>query len=110
MGCCIRTVPVRDPESLVRLRWAGRNQMATDTSDYGYTANDGAGQSVRTTFSYPMYQQFVKDNQTMSELVRLRAGRSRQRRRQRAGGNRHVVRIDRATTTGCSASTRRSVA
>ena len=60
-GLLIRTVPVRDPESLVRLRWAGRNQMATDTSDYGYTANDAAGQSVRTTFSYPMYQQFVKE-------------------------------------------------
>jgi predicted permease len=65
----LRTVPVSDPDSLVRLRWAGRNQMVTDSSDYGYTANDASGQSIRTTFSYPMYQQFVKDNQTMSELV-----------------------------------------
>jgi predicted permease len=64
----LRAVPVRDPDTLVRLRWGGRNQMATSTSDYGSTRTDAAGQSMRTTFSYAMYQQLVKDNQTMSDL------------------------------------------
>jgi predicted permease len=64
----LRTIPVNEPDTLVRLRWGGRNQMATNTSDYGSTRPDAAGQNMRTTFSYPMYQQFVKDNQTMSDL------------------------------------------
>jgi predicted permease len=68
-GLLLRRVPVSDPDSLVRLRWAGRNQMATSTSDYGSTRQDPAtGTNMRTTFSYPMYQQFVKDNQTMADL------------------------------------------
>ena len=56
-------IPVQDPDTLVRFRFEGRNQMATNSSDYGYT--NGV---VRTTFSYAMYQQFVKDNQTMTDL------------------------------------------
>src|SRR5690349_16793446 len=60
-------VPVQDPDSLVRLRFVGRNQMSTSSSDYGYTQPVN-GETVRTTFSYALYQQFVKDNQTMSDL------------------------------------------
>ena len=87
-GLLLRKIPVSDPDSLVRLRWAGRNQMATSTSDYGSTRQDPAtGTNMRTTFSYPMYQQFVKDNQTMSDLFACAPARSRQRRRQRAGGD-----------------------
>ena len=36
-GLLLGKIPVSDPDSLVRLRWAGRNQMATSTSDYGST-------------------------------------------------------------------------
>ena len=61
--------PVRDPELLVRLRYAGRNDMVTNSSDYGYTATSSDGLPVRATFSYAMYQQFVADNKTMSDLV-----------------------------------------
>ena len=62
-------IPVKDPDSLVRLRYGGRNDMVTSSSDYGYSSRGRDGQSVRTTFSFPMYQQFVADNQTMSDLM-----------------------------------------
>src|SRR5262245_1500348 len=61
-------IPVKDPDSLVRLRYTGRNDMVTSSSDYGFTTKTPDGQNVRTTFSYPMFQQFVADNRTMSDL------------------------------------------
>jgi predicted permease len=64
----LRKIPVKDPDGLVRLRWAGRNQMATNSSDYGFSAKDANGDDVRATVSYPMYQQFVADNKTMTGL------------------------------------------
>jgi predicted permease len=67
-GMLLTKVPVEDPDTLVRLRFVGRNQMSTSSSDYGFTRR-AAGENVRTTFSYAMYQQFVRDNQTMSALV-----------------------------------------
>lgn len=73
-GLLLKTIPVSEPDSLVRLRFVGRNQMATNSSDYGFTQPDTAGQQVRTTFSYPMYQQFLKDNQTMSDLFACAPG------------------------------------
>src|SRR4026209_2841160 len=65
----LREIPVDDPGSLVRLRWGGRNDMVTSSSDYGFSNKGKDGQSIRTTFSYPMYQQFLADNKTMSELM-----------------------------------------
>ena len=50
----------------------GRNDMATSSSDYGFSARTADGQNIRTTFSYPMYQQFVADNRTMSDLFAAR--------------------------------------
>jgi predicted permease len=66
----LTTIPVKDPDTLVRLRWVGRNDMSTSSSDYG-SINRAAygGQNVRTTFSYPMYQQFVVDNKTMADVA-----------------------------------------
>jgi hypothetical protein len=49
----------------VRLRTAGRNDMATDESDYGFTAENPLGR-VRTTFSYPMYLHFREANRPWS--------------------------------------------
>jgi predicted permease len=66
-GLLLRTIPVTDPDTLVRLRLAGRNHMATNTSDYGFSAKAG-GRDVRATFSHPMFRQFVTDNRTMSDL------------------------------------------
>ena len=42
--------------------------MVTSSSDYGTSRPDADGQDVRATFSYPMYQQFVADNKTMTDL------------------------------------------
>jgi predicted permease len=69
-GMLLTKIPVRDPETLVRFRWVGRNDMVTSSSDYG--SIDFAaygGQRVRTTFSYPMYRQFVSDNRTLIDLL-----------------------------------------
>jgi predicted permease len=66
-GLLLRKLPVKDPDTLVRLRYAGQNDMVTSSSDYGNSAEEN-GLRVRTTFSYPMYQQFRKDNQTMADL------------------------------------------
>jgi predicted permease len=68
-GLLIKRIPVKDPETLVRLRWGGRNDMVTNSSDYGFSAKGADGQNVRTTFSFPMYQQFLADNKTMTDLL-----------------------------------------
>src|SRR5439155_1476896 len=68
-GLLLKKLPVRDPDTLVRLRYVGRNDMVTSSSDYGYTGKDASGQDMRTTFSYPMYQQFLADNRTMTDVL-----------------------------------------
>jgi predicted permease len=65
-GLLFRKVPVSDPDTLVRFRTAGPNQMRTDSLVYGYTAPDARGRQIESTFSYQMYQQFVAANRTMS--------------------------------------------
>jgi len=72
----LRKLPVDDPDSLVRIRWAGENDMVNDSSDYGYAGLVGrersdriAGQRARTTFSYPMFEHFRAANQTMIDLA-----------------------------------------
>ena len=37
-GLLLRKIPVKDPDSLVRLRYAGQNDMMTGSSDYGRSA------------------------------------------------------------------------
>ena len=66
-GMMFRKLPVADPDTLVRLRNVGRNEMANSRSDYGPTQREG-NLSVSTTFSYPMFQQLRKDNQTMTDM------------------------------------------
>jgi predicted permease len=64
-------VPVKDPDSLVRFRHQGRNDVSTSSSDYGFLDRSGLPPNtpLRSTFSYPMYKQFVADNQTMSDVI-----------------------------------------
>jgi predicted permease len=66
-GLLIKQIPAQDPGSLVRLRWSGQNDMVNSSSDYGFSKTSD-GQRTRTTFSFPMYQQLVADNKTMSDL------------------------------------------
>jgi hypothetical protein len=59
---------VKDPDSLVRFRWTGRNDMVTSSSDYGFLRVSADGQNARATFSYPMFEQFVTESRTMVNL------------------------------------------
>jgi hypothetical protein len=68
-GLLFRKLPVTDPDALVRFGSAGPNQMRTDTLVYGFMAPDARGRRVDPTFSYPMYQQLVEANRTMSDLL-----------------------------------------
>jgi predicted permease len=68
-GLLLRKLPVTDPDSLVRLKWGGRNQMSNDSSDYGSSAPGSDRTPVRATFSYPMLQHFKAANQTMTDLA-----------------------------------------
>src|SRR5262245_4872056 len=66
----LTTIPVRDPDGLVRLRFVGRNDMSNNSSGYGSIDRTRyGGVDARASFSYPMYQQFAADNQTMSDLL-----------------------------------------
>jgi predicted permease len=62
-------IPVDSPNTLVRFRYAGPNDMVTSSSGYGTSAKDAAGRDTRATFSYPMFQQLVADNRTLHDLV-----------------------------------------
>ena len=68
----LRTLQVEDPDSLVRLRWGGKNDMSNDSSDYGSSGRGADGQTVRATFSYPMFEHFRSANQTMTDLAATR--------------------------------------
>jgi predicted permease len=67
-GLLMTKLPVAEADTLVRLRYVGRNDMVTSSSGYGSLNPAPDGQPVRESFSYPMYLQFVADNQTMSDL------------------------------------------
>lgn len=68
-GMLLAKLPVRDPDTLVRLKWSGRNDMVTSSSDYGSSRPTPDGQRVRSTFSYPMFQQLRASNKTMTDLL-----------------------------------------
>ncbi len=64
----LTSIPVKDPDTLVRFRYSGRNDMVTSSSGYGFLKKTADGQDVRASFSYPMFRQFVADNQTLGDL------------------------------------------
>jgi predicted permease len=67
-GLLLTKLPVKDPDTLVRFLYAGRNDMVTSSSGYGSIKRTADNQDVRASFSYPMFQQFVADNRTLSDL------------------------------------------
>ena len=67
-GLLLRKLSVEDPDSLVRLRHLGRNRMANNVSEYGNIAR-GEGEQAGSTFSFPMFQELRKANQTLVDLV-----------------------------------------
>ena len=70
-GMMLRKLPVRDPDGLVRFRWAGENDMVNNASDYG-SATLPTGERVEATFSYPMFEQLSSANQTLTDLAASR--------------------------------------
>jgi predicted permease len=68
-GLLLTKIPVKDPDTLVRFRFVGRNDMATSSSGYGFLDKAAYGTDVRAGFSFPMYRQFLADNKTMSDLL-----------------------------------------
>ena len=66
-GLLLRKLPVEDPDSLIRLRHIGRNRMANNISEYGSMA--AAGEPAGSTFSYPMFIELRKANQSLSGLA-----------------------------------------
>ena len=67
-GLALRTLPVDDPHSLVRLRHVGRNEMSQSSSEYGAVDRPG-GNPVGTTFPHPIYRELRAANQTLVDLV-----------------------------------------
>src|SRR5262249_12988361 len=68
-GLLFRKVPADRPDELVRLRWAGKNDMATSRSEYGFCASEPGNVNVSSTFSYRIYEQFRANNQTMTDIL-----------------------------------------
>ena len=64
-GLLIKTIPVTDPDGLVRLRWAGENDMLRDILAYGYRADTAAGERVSESFSYPAFEALRDGNDTL---------------------------------------------
>src|SRR6186997_3019178 len=67
-GLLLQTVPVREPDRLVRFNWTGKNDMVRSSSDYGYSGSSGTG-NVRSTFSFANFEQFRAANTTLTDLA-----------------------------------------
>jgi predicted permease len=67
-GLMLQTVSVPDPDSLVRVKWTGKNDMARGTSEYGFT-RPYRGQSVTSTVPFPTYQALRAANKTLTDLA-----------------------------------------
>lgn len=67
-GLLLQTVPVPDPESLVRLKWAGKNDMARGTNEYGFTL-PYRGLPVTSTVPYPTYQALRAADRTLTDIA-----------------------------------------
>ena len=68
-GLLFKTIPVTDPHALVRLRWAGPNDMLRDVLAYGFTADTAGGERASASFSYPMFERLRDGNDTLEGLV-----------------------------------------
>jgi predicted permease len=67
-GLLLQTVGVPNPETLVRLKWYGKNDMIRNSSEYGFSQLY-QGQNVRATTSYAMVQSLRAANQTLTDLA-----------------------------------------
>jgi predicted permease len=65
------SLPVKDPGSLIRLHWMGRNDLVTEQDEFGFIRPAADGQRVRGSMSYPVYQQFVADAAPFADIFAL---------------------------------------
>src|SRR5262249_51752391 len=70
-GMLLRTVAVPHPEELVRIRWAGKNEMVRSMSSYGTTGKNASGEDIQESISYPVYKALVAGNQTLSGIAAM---------------------------------------
>ena len=63
-GLLFRTIPVPDPDGLVRLRWTGGNGAVRSMMSYGFTGARG----VSASFSYPVFEALRDANETLVGL------------------------------------------
>ena len=68
-GLLLQTLPVQAPEQLIRFNWHGKNDMVRSSSDYGYSGPSQNNFSIRSTFSFPMFQQFRASNTTLTDIA-----------------------------------------
>ena len=99
-GVLLQTVSVPDPGSLVRLKWAGDNDMVRGTSEYG-SNQPYNGKRVTATFSYPGYLELRKANQDADRHRRAQSQQPLQRRHQRRSRPGQCRHCDAATTSRC---------
>jgi predicted permease len=66
-GVLLQTVQVSNPDTLVRLKWTGQNDMVRSSSEYGFS-RQFEGRNVRATFSYAVFQELRKANQTLTDM------------------------------------------
>jgi predicted permease len=67
-GIFVQNVAVPHPDTLVRLKWAGKNDMVRSSSDYGNSLPD-AGRDVRSTVSFAVVEALRAANQTLTEIA-----------------------------------------
>src|SRR5439155_18055607 len=60
---------VPQPEELVRIGWAGKNEMVRGMSTYGATGKNAAGEDIQESISYPVYKVLVASNQTLTGIA-----------------------------------------
>ena len=61
-GLLLRTLPVADPDGLVRLRWTGDNDAVRAVTSYGATG----GRGVSASFSYPVFEALRDASETLA--------------------------------------------
>jgi predicted permease len=62
------SLPVRDPGSLVRFHWVGRNDLMTEQDGFGFIRPAAGGQRVRGSMSYPVYQELAADAAPFADI------------------------------------------
>ena len=93
-------IPVRDPDTLVRLRYGGRNDMVTSSSDYGFTAKGPRRAERPDDVLVPDVSAVPRRQPDHVGPDGVRPVRARQRRRRRPGGDCERVHRDRQLLPG----------